>query len=588
VLRPGERIGDWIVEDPLGEGGMGAVYRVHSALTRRLVAALKVMKPSTEPDARARFIREAEALAALRHPAVVRVMEFAEDDTRGLVYLAMELATGETLRRRFDRGPMEVREALGVFAPLAQGLEHAHASGVFHRDIKPSNIVLCDDGTVRLVDFGIAAAHTDEPLTNTGQLGTLAYLPPEVFKAERAEPPAVDVYAFGLLLHESLTGQRSFPVDPNLTPAAAAAAVGVRKLQAEAMELPERFPQRLRDLVRQATSPDPGGRPTMREIRNTLETLVERRGSGDTSAHGRLVPLTPVGAPADEHTMRVPDPTGKPVVGQRWAGVPRRMLVAGGLAALVLGGAAALVARSPDQEPKAAAADAPSANGSSAAPAVKPPRPRSQPPTAAASRAPTVTPAPPSAPATPLPSPGALSSPPAPAARPSPGAAFMPAPQASATPRLWESPAPASTEAPDDRTARDDDAATEQATDTASELGGRWDVTHEIEASSHAPYAGMRLGYRLTLQQEGNRVFGRGRKYTENGVLLPAEQRTAISVDGRIEGQYLVLSFTEQGASRTSAGTIRLLIAPGGGALQGRFASDAAESSGTSVARRVR
>ncbi|HET8646083.1 MAG TPA: protein kinase, partial [Vicinamibacteria bacterium] len=119
MLKPGERIGDWIVEKPLGEGGMGAVYRVHSALTQRLVAALKVMKPSSEPDARARFIREAEALAALRHPAVVRVMEFAEDDDRGLVYLVMELAMGETLRQRFDRGPMEVREALGIFTPLA-------------------------------------------------------------------------------------------------------------------------------------------------------------------------------------------------------------------------------------------------------------------------------------------------------------------------------------------------------------------------------------------------------------------------------------------------------------------------------------
>ena len=127
-----------------------------------------------------------------------------------------------------------------------------------------------------------------------------------------------------------------------------------------------------------------------------------------------------------------------------------------------------------------------------------------------------------------------------------------------------------------------------KAVDPASEVGGRWDLTHEVDATSYAPYAGLRLGYRLTLQQEGDRVFGRGRKYTENGALLPADERTAISVDGRIEGRYLILDFTEQDAARTSAGTIRLLIAPGGGALQGRFASDAAQSSGTSVARRVR
>jgi len=92
MLRAGERLGDWIIEGPLGEGGMGAVYRVHSALTDRLTAALKVMKPTDEPDARARFVREAEALSALRHPAVVRVMGFSEDRERDLLYIVMELA----------------------------------------------------------------------------------------------------------------------------------------------------------------------------------------------------------------------------------------------------------------------------------------------------------------------------------------------------------------------------------------------------------------------------------------------------------------------------------------------------------------
>src|SRR5438552_15616660 len=100
MLRPGERIGDWVVDSALGEGGMGAVYRVHSALSERVEAALKVMKPSLEADARARFVREAEALSALRHPAIIRVMGFSEDPRRGLLYLVMELAEGETLKHR--------------------------------------------------------------------------------------------------------------------------------------------------------------------------------------------------------------------------------------------------------------------------------------------------------------------------------------------------------------------------------------------------------------------------------------------------------------------------------------------------------
>ena len=119
-------------------------------------------------------------------------------------------------------------------------------------------------------------------------------------------------------------------------------------------------------------------------------------------------------------------------------------------------------------------------------------------------------------------------------------------------------------------------------------VAGRWELTHEIEATSHAPFSGLRVGYRLNLQQDGNRVYGYGRKYSENGVPVPANQRTPISVEGRIEGQYLVLDFVEQGAWRSSVGTIRWLVSPGAAAMQGRFASDAAQSSGTSVARRVR
>jgi serine/threonine protein kinase len=155
-------------------------------------------------------VREAESLAALRHPAVVRVMEFAEDSERGLLYLVMELAEGETLRERLERGPLDLDEALEMFLPLAQGLEHAHNCGVYHRDIKPSNIVLCADRSVRLVDFGISAAQHAEPLTNSGRLGTLAYLPPEAFKGEKSKPARADVYGFGLVAYETLTGRRSF------------------------------------------------------------------------------------------------------------------------------------------------------------------------------------------------------------------------------------------------------------------------------------------------------------------------------------------------------------------------------------------
>jgi eukaryotic-like serine/threonine-protein kinase len=308
MLKAGDRIGDWIIESPLGEGGMGAVFRVHSALSERVDAALKVMKPSLEADARARFVREAEALSALRHPAIVRVMAFSEDTRRGLLYLVMELAEGETLKRRLERGPMTLPEALATFVPLAGGLEHAHAEGISHRDLKPSNIILTPDGPL-LVDFGIAAAAQSGELTGKGHLGTLSYLPPEVFRGERAEPRAIDVYGLGLLLNEALTGTHPFPLEGGLTPAAALATVGMRKLQQPALDPGEGVPEALRKLVRAATSPDPRTRPDMALMHRILASLLERRGAAAVApAAGAASPRVPGWSPPPDRTMRVPDP----------------------------------------------------------------------------------------------------------------------------------------------------------------------------------------------------------------------------------------------------------------------------------------
>jgi serine/threonine-protein kinase len=596
MLKAGERIGDWIIEGPLGEGGMGAVYRVHSALTQRLAAALKVMKPTEEPDARARFVREAEALSALRHPAVVRVMGFSEDPQRGLLYLVMELALGETLRQRVARGAMELPEALATFVPLAQGLDHAHASGIFHRDLKPANVVLTVDGTPRLVDFGIAAALHAEPLTSTGQLGTLPYLPPEVFRGQQADPAAIDVYAFGLLLHEALTGQRAFAVDAASTPAAAAAAIGVRKLQVPRVELPQHFPERVRDLVRQATDADPSARPTMRELRIGLESAVERRSAGDLAE--RYVPVVPAPAVTEDKTTRVPDPTDVPLAGslaeavgitggrglgrRRGDRTRHRLLVATiGAVFFVLG--VVLFARRGDEPAAAGSSPAPS-------PAVtrREPARRSASPATSAVR-------PSAAPASPA---RLEASPPAPlgdaaeaaAAAPEPQAAPAdepPAPEAggerlpSGPPRAPPAGAPAG-DAPE--------AGPEPRGPSAAEpvqVGGRWEVTHHVEATSYEPFQDMLLGYELTLVQDGSRVYGQGRKVSENGVLLPRGQRTPIEVAGRIENGQVILNFTETGGSRTSRGTIRWRLAQGDD-LQGNFASDAANSRGASSGRRLR
>ena len=593
---------------------MGKVYRVHSALTQRVVAALKVMKPTAEPDARARFVREAEALAALRHPAIARVMGFNEDTERGLLYIAMELATGETLRARMARGPMTLPETLATFVPLAQGLDHAHSVGIFHRDLKPSNVILTRDGTPLLVDFGIAAAMEAESLTTTGQLGTLAYLPPEIFRGERTEPAAIDVYAFGLLIHEALTGERPFAIDPGLTPAAASAAVGVRKLQATAIELPAQAPERLRELVRRATDPNPKARPSMREMRGGLESLVERRGAAASESARLVAAAAPAAVLDDERTTRVPDPTppsaghsrasggsgGRgappssesergihsraserrdPTTGARGPGRRRHdrlrtplfvgALVAG---AIALALAVMLLTRRIDAERAAAPSPMPSPRTAPASPIRPSPsdRPSARPTPATT---PTATPRPTTPPADPLalplvPEPPATTPRPTPRATPVPVPALEPTPEPDAEPDVPE-PEP-----------------TPRPTPTPGDINGRWDLRNDVESTSHEPFAGMNLGYRLNLVQDGNRVHGRGQKVSENGVPLLPSQRTPIEVEGRIEGDQLVLHFTEIGSQRTSRGTMRWRLGPGS-TLRGRFSSDAADSAGSSVARRL-
>ena len=369
-MKAGDRIGDWVVEEPLGEGGMGAVYRVHSALTERLQAALKILKTTSEPDARERFVREAESLSALSHPGIVRVMAFGEDPVRGLPYLAMELAIGETLKTRLQRGPLSPAEAVTAFAPLASALEHAHAAGIHHRDVKPANVVLCRDGSVKLVDFGIATNDNWDTLTTGGHLGTLPYLPPEIFRGEKPDPKGIDVYGVGLMLYEALTGTRPFQVPAGLTPAAVAAAIGTRKLQQQSFDLGEAFPPALRGAVLQATHPLPGQRPTMRVLREAIDSLraaiSDRRGRA-------AAPLAPVPRSdprppkVEEHTMRVPEPPG-PAINEaprvkrpRARARSRNLMIAAGVGALLLAGLlAALLGRRRSDEPAAASTPPPS------------------------------------------------------------------------------------------------------------------------------------------------------------------------------------------------------------------------------------
>lgn len=267
-LAAGDRVGDWIVQGPLGEGGMGEVYAAHNALSERVRAALKIVKPAKLSTERGRFLREVEALHTLDHPAIVRLLSFGVDEERQLMYCAMQLMEGDTLRTWRDKGPMPLDLARWLFAQLADGLAHAHAVGIHHRDIKPSNVIVAADASrATLLDFGIALQQDRTRLTAVGVFnGTPAYMPPEVFETDDVDHAAGDVYALGQIMYEALTGGPLIEYRPELTAGQVAGRVMRAKLSVEPLDPGDRVPQAMRGLIKLATARNPAGRPTMAEL----------------------------------------------------------------------------------------------------------------------------------------------------------------------------------------------------------------------------------------------------------------------------------------------------------------------------------
>ena len=219
-LAPGTRIGPYEIISMVGAGGMGEVYRAHDARLDRHVA-LKILPTivAADPARIARFDREARTLAALNHPNIATI--HGVEDTNGIRALALEFVEGETLADRLGRGPILLEEALPIARQIVEALEAAHDYGIIHRDLKPANIKLRPDGTVKVLDFGLAkvvqttagppsAATTLTAATREGLvLGTPAYMSPEQARGQPADK-RTDIWAFGCVLHEMLSGKRPF------------------------------------------------------------------------------------------------------------------------------------------------------------------------------------------------------------------------------------------------------------------------------------------------------------------------------------------------------------------------------------------
>jgi serine/threonine protein kinase len=272
----GAQFGPYQIQAALGAGGMGEVFRARDIRLNRDVA-LKVLPRVVAADQErlARFRREAQLLAALNHPNIAAIYELEEVD--GVCALILELVEGPTLAEQITRGPIPLDQALVIAKQIAQGLEAAHDQRIIHRDLKPSNVTVRLDGMVKLLDFGLAkalevpgapssvenaATITSPTMTHAGVImGTAAYMSPEQTRALAVDKQS-DIWAFGCVLYEALTGRAAFAAN---TVSDTIAKIIEREPDWQA--LPGALPVKVRDLLRRCLQKDP---------RRRLHDIAER------------------------------------------------------------------------------------------------------------------------------------------------------------------------------------------------------------------------------------------------------------------------------------------------------------------------
>jgi TolB-like protein/tetratricopeptide (TPR) repeat protein len=289
TLSAGTRLGPYEILAPLGAGGMGEVYRARDSKLKRDVA-IKVLPESlaAHPDALERFEREALAVAALSHPNILSIFDFGKQD--GVSYAVMELLEGESLRGKLGAGPMSSSQAVDYAVQVAKGLAAAHEKGIVHRDLKPENLFVSKDGHVKILDFGLAkqieviapgdetSAPTDSSHTRPGTvMGTTGYMSPEQVRGLPVDHRS-DIFSFGAILYEMLTGRRAFKRD---TAGDTMAAI----LRDDPQDMPDSgrsVPASIDRVVRHCLEKEPGNRfQTAKDIVFALTEASGPMGSGE-------------------------------------------------------------------------------------------------------------------------------------------------------------------------------------------------------------------------------------------------------------------------------------------------------------------
>ena len=294
----GRRLGAYQVHARIGAGGMGEVYRARDTKLGRDVA-IKILPPhfTSDPERLARFEREARVLASLNHPHIGAI--YGLEDADGVRALVLELVDGETLADRIARGPIPLNDTLTIARQIADALEAAHEKGIVHRDLKPANIKITPDGVVKVLDFGLAKMAssdavtvdlTQSPTLTVGGtkegviLGTATYMSPEQAKGRPADKRA-DVWAFGVVLYEMLTGRRAFEGET-----ISEVLAKVIEREPDWTTLPASTPPRLRELLRRCLRKDPKTRlQAIGDARVQIEELI----SGATDETAAVVATQP-------------------------------------------------------------------------------------------------------------------------------------------------------------------------------------------------------------------------------------------------------------------------------------------------------
>ena len=286
-LTPGTRLGPYEILAPLGAGGMGEVYRaLDTRLDREVAVKVLPAHLSQDAEARSRFEREAKAVAALSHPNILAIHDFGLEG--GTAYAVTELLEGETLREKVGGSPLPARKAIEIALQVAHGLSAAHEKGVVHRDLKPENVFVTNDDRVKILDFGLAKVEapvspesgshvpTRHIATQPGTaLGTPGYMSPEQVRG-RPVDHRTDLFAFGAILYEMLSGTRAFPGDS----AADAMSAILKEDPPELSQGGKTFPPGLDRIVHHCLEKNPGQRfQSARDIAFALESLSGVSGS---------------------------------------------------------------------------------------------------------------------------------------------------------------------------------------------------------------------------------------------------------------------------------------------------------------------